>query len=66
MSKLKTRKSVAKRFCFTKTGKIKRRLAGKSHILTKKTRKRKRILRRGGFVGSANIRAVKQQLPYGK
>lgn len=65
MPKLKTRKSVAKRFRITKSGKIKRMQAGKSHILTKKSRKRKRHLRRGILVSSAFSGKIKRQLPYG-
>ncbi|MDD5680523.1 MAG: 50S ribosomal protein L35 [Candidatus Omnitrophica bacterium] len=65
MPKLKTRKSVAKRFKITKSGKIKRTQAGRSHILTKKSRKRKRQLRRKALVVSGFLRKLKKQLPYG-
>ncbi|MBL7071494.1 MAG: 50S ribosomal protein L35 [Candidatus Omnitrophica bacterium] len=65
MPKLKTRKAVAKRFKITKTGKIKRTQAGRSHILTKKTRARKRRLRRGTLVSSSFVKRIKRQLPYG-
>ncbi len=64
MPKLKTRKSVAKRFKLTKKGKIKRSKAGHSHILTKKTRKRKRKLRKAGLVSQSFLKKVKRQLPY--
>lgn len=46
MPKLKTHKGVKKRFQITATGKVKRRKAGKSHLLSHKTSKRKRHLRR--------------------
>ncbi len=46
MPKLKTSRGTAKRFKLTKKGKVKRAMAGKSHILTKKSRKRKRYLRK--------------------
>lgn len=65
MPKLKTKKAVAKRFRLTKKGKLKRAKAGKSHILTKKSRKRKRKLRRSSLVSSAFGRVVRKLLPYG-
>lgn len=65
MPKIKTRKAVAKRFKFTKSGKIKRSKAYKGHILTKKTRKRKRALRAGGFVDRTDRRRIKRLAPYG-
>lgn len=65
MPKLKTRKSVAKRFKITKSGKIKRTQAGRSHILTKKSRKRKRQLRHKTLVVSGFLRKIKKQIPYG-
>ena len=65
MPKLKTRKAVAKRFRITKSGKVKRMKAGRSHILTKKSRARKRHLRKSGLVSSSFLKRVKRQLPYG-
>ena len=65
MPKLKTRKAVAKRFKLTKKGKIKRSRAGKSHILTKKARSRKRHLRKHSLVSKSFLKRVKRQLPYG-
>lgn len=65
MPKLKTRKAVAKRFKITKKGKILRMKAGRSHILTKKTRKRKRHLRKKTLVSRSFLRKIKKQLPYG-
>ena len=52
MPKLKTHRGAAKRFKKTATGKIKRSKAYKSHILTKKTAKRKRNLRRAAIVAT--------------
>lgn len=65
MPKLKTRKAVAKRFKITKKGKIKRMKAGRSHILTKKSRNRKRHLRKSTLVSTSFLRKVRRQLPYG-
>lgn len=64
MAKLKTNKSVAKRFKFTKKRKLKRAKAYKRHILTKKTKKRKRNLRRTALVDSTDIKRVIRLLPY--
>ena len=52
MPKMKTHKGAAKRFSLTGTGKVKRNKAFKSHILTKKTSKRKRRLRQAGIVAT--------------
>jgi len=65
MPKIKTRKAVAKRFKFTKSGKIKRSKAYRGHILTKKPPKRKRALRQAGFVDRTDRSRVKRLLPYG-
>ncbi|MBM3248573.1 MAG: 50S ribosomal protein L35 [Candidatus Omnitrophica bacterium] len=65
MPKLKTRKAVAKRIKFSKTGKMKRRRAYKSHILTKKTSKRKRRLRQSTLVNKDNKSFIRRLLPYG-
>ena len=65
MPKLKTRKAVAKRFRLTKRGKVKRMKAGKSHILTKKTKARKRHLRKATLVSKSFLKNIKRQLPYG-
>ncbi|MBP5532662.1 MAG: 50S ribosomal protein L35, partial [Lachnospiraceae bacterium] len=48
----------------TGTGKIKRMKAGKQHILTKKSQKMKRRLRKGTLLDSANLAATKKMLPY--
>ena len=62
MPKLKTKTSAKKRFSFTGTGKIKRHHAYHSHILTKKSTKRKRNLGYSTIVDSANVQAVKDML----
>ncbi len=64
MPKMKTHKSSAKRFKLSSSGKILRSKAYKSHILTKKTAKRKRNLRKGTTVSSAEVKKVKVLLPY--
>lgn len=60
--KLKTKRSAAKRFKITGSGKIKRQRAHHSHILTKKSPKRKRSLRKGANVSVADENRVKQML----
>ena len=62
MPKMKTNSGAKKRFALTGTGKIKRKHAFKSHILTKKTKKQKRNLTGTGLVDSANVRSVKEML----
>jgi large subunit ribosomal protein L35 len=62
MPKLKSNRAAKKRFRKTGTGKVRRSHAYKSHILTKKTTKRKRNLRKSALVHSANIRRVKRML----
>jgi large subunit ribosomal protein L35 len=62
MPKLKTRKSTSKRFRMTATGRIVRRRANKGHLLTSKTRKRKRNLRRASLVSSVDQRRIRRQL----
>ncbi|MFV0440704.1 MAG: 50S ribosomal protein L35 [Lachnospirales bacterium] len=64
MPKMKTKKAAAKRFKVTGTGKIKYPKANKQHILTKKSSKRKRHLRKAGIVSDANKKPVKKLLPY--
>ena len=58
MPKMKTKSSAKKRFTKTASGKIKRAAAYRSHILTSKSRKRKRKLRRGHLVSKQDQRAV--------
>ncbi len=62
MSKIKTNSGAKKRFTLTGTGKIKRKHAFHSHILTKKTKKQKRNLCHSTLVDTANIRQVKELL----
>jgi len=62
MPKMKTRKSAAKRFSLTGTGKVKRNKAYHSHILTKKSSKRKRNLRQSGIVESSEVKRVKKMI----
>jgi large subunit ribosomal protein L35 len=64
MPKLKTHSGLSKRVKFTKSGKIKRSHAFKSHILTKKDTKRKRGLRQGAYVDATNMKAVQRLVPY--
>ena len=64
MPKMKTKRAAAKRFKTTGTGKLVRHKAYKSHILTKKTTKRKRNLRKATLLDSANMKAMKKVLPY--
>lgn len=62
MPKLKTNRAARKRFRKTGTGKIRRSHAFTSHILTKKTTKRKRKLRKSALVHPANLRRIKKLL----
>ena len=62
MPKVKTNSGAKKRFTFTGTGKIKRKHAYKSHILTKKSKKRKRNLTHTSIVDKANRNAVRKML----
>ena len=64
MPKLKTKKSAAKRFKVTGTGKLKRNKAYKRHILTKKSAKVKRNLRKASTVDESNAKTMKKILPY--
>mgnify|MGYP001363262361 CR=1 FL=1 len=62
MPKMKTKSSAKKRFKITGTGKIKRKHAFKSHILTKKSKKRKLKLTHSGLVHDSDVRNIKTQL----
>ena len=64
MPKIKTSRAAAKRFKKTGTGKLKRMKAYKSHILTKKTTKRKRNLRKAAMTDVTNVKNMKKILPY--
>jgi len=66
MPKMKTKKSAAKRYSFTGTGKVKYKKQNLRHILTKKSRKRKRNLRKIGTLSADNAAVIKKRLlPYG-
>ena len=64
MPKIKTNRAAAKRFKNTATGQLKRNKAYKSHILTKKSTKRKRNLRKAIITDSTNVKNMKKVLPY--
>jgi large subunit ribosomal protein L35 len=64
MPKMKTNRGAAKRFKITGTGKIAYSKSYASHILTKKTTKRKRKLRKSGIIDKADVAAVKRLIPY--
>ncbi|MBN2534013.1 MAG: 50S ribosomal protein L35 [Spirochaetales bacterium] len=64
MPKIKTRKSAASRYNVTGSGKIKYKKQGLRHILTKKSSKRKRKLRRLGILSPVEVRKIKKLLPY--
>ena len=64
MPKIKTNRSAAKRFKVTGTGKLKRNKAYKQHILTKKTTKTKRNLRKAVITDATNVKNMKKILPY--
>lgn len=65
MPKIKTNRAAAKRFKKTGSGKYKFRKANSSHILTKKTTKRKRSLRLDQIISSSDTKEVKRLLPNG-
>ena len=64
MPKIKTNKAAAKRFKKTASGLLKRNKAYKSHILTKKSTKRKRNLRQAAITDATNVKNMKKILPY--
>ena len=64
MPKMKSHKGAAKRFKKTGTGKLKRSKAFTSHILTKKSAKRKRNLRKAGYGSTTQEKVMKKLLPY--
>jgi len=65
MPKMKTNRAAAKRFKRTGSGKFVFSKSHASHILTKKTRKRKRALRQKQLVDATNLKQVRRLLPYG-
>ena len=66
MPKMKTKRAAAKRFKTTGTGKLMKMKANTSHILNKKTTKRKRQLRKAVEVDESNVKMMKRLLPYSK
>ena len=64
MPKLKTNRGAAKRFSKTGRGKIRRQKAYFSHILTSKSPKRKRGLRKRGLISKADEKGVRRLIPY--
>ncbi len=65
MPKMKTNRAAAKRFKKTGTGKYVFSKSHASHILTKKTRKRKRALREKQVADATNMKQIRRMLPYG-
>ncbi|MDA3864940.1 MAG: 50S ribosomal protein L35 [Deltaproteobacteria bacterium] len=64
MPKMKTNSGAKKRFKKTKSGKIKFNHAKRSHILSSKTTKKKRKLRKASYVDKSNEKAIEKLLPY--
>ena len=64
MPKMKTHRGAAKRFSLTGTGKVKRSKAYKSHILNKKSPKRKRNLRKNTLIAAVEEKNIKMLIPY--
>jgi large subunit ribosomal protein L35 len=64
MPKIKTRRGAAKRFKKTGTGKIRRAKAFRRHILTHKTKKRKRHLRQSNLVAAVDSYSISRLIPY--
>lgn len=64
MPKQKSHSGAKKRFKITKNGQIKRGHSGKSHLLTKKSPKRKRALRTASYVDESRAKSIKKILPY--
>ena len=64
MPKIKTHSGAKKRFKLSKNGKVIRAHANKSHILNKKTTKRKRGLRKTVIADATNMKQIKRLIPY--
>ena len=64
MPKMKSKKAAAKLFKLTGSGKLKRSKAYKQHILTKKSAKTKRNLRKPAVTDATNVKTMKKILPY--
>jgi large subunit ribosomal protein L35 len=65
MPKLKSCRGAAKRFTILKSGKVRRKRAYHSHILTSKSTKRKRNLRHSTLIDERDVRQIRRLLPYG-
>lgn len=65
MPKLKTNRSAKKRIRISKSGKAKYFKAGRGHLLTGKSAKRKRLMGRDGYIESGEIKSIYKMLPYG-
>ena len=63
-NKMKSHRGACKRLKLTGSGKVKRNKAYKSHILTKKTTKRKRNLRHAAMTDATNVKTMKKIMPY--
>ena len=63
-NKMKSHRGAMKRLHVTGSGKVKRNKAYKSHILTKKTTKRKRNLRHAAMTDATNVKTMKKIMPY--
>jgi len=64
MPKMKTHRGAAKRFSFTKTGKIKRAMGTRNHFMSRKSPKQKRGLRHGSYVSAVEANNVKKLIPF--
>ncbi len=64
MPKMKTNRGAAKRFTSTGSGKVRRSKAFSSHILTKKSTKRKRKLRQRTLIADSDMKGIRRLLPY--
>lgn len=62
MPKIRSNRGAKKRFLMTGTGKVKRKKAYASHILSKKTSKRKRVLRKSDLIDAADVKRVKRMI----
>ncbi len=64
MPRLKTKRAAAKRFKKTGDGKFMYNRSGSSHLLTHKTRKRKRYLKRKGVISEARVKSIRRMVPF--
>lgn len=66
MPKQKTHSGASKRFRLTASGKLKRKKMNRNHILTKRSNKRMRHLKQGGYVDATQESTIKKMIPYAK